>query len=118
MVGRLGRILGPQGKMPNPKVGTVTDDVGKAVGESKAGRMEYRTDRSAIVHIAIGKTSFEERALLENYAALIDEVVRAKPAAAKGRYLRTITITTTMGPGVRVDPVRTRNIVEAAAAVA
>ena len=118
VVGRLGRILGPQGKMPNPKVGTVTDDVGKAVGESKAGRMEYRTDRSAIVHIAIGKTSFEERALLENYAALIDEVVRAKPAAAKGRYLRTITITTTMGPGVRVDPVRTRNIVEAAAAVA
>ena len=118
VVGRLGRILGPQGKMPNPKVGTVTDDVAKAVGESKAGRMEYRTDRSAIVHIAIGKTSFEERALLENYAALIDEVVRAKPAAAKGRYLRTITITTTMGPGVRVDPVRTRNIVEAAAAVA
>ena len=118
VVGRLGRILGPQGKMPNPKVGTVTDDVGKAVGESKAGRMEYRTDRSAIVHIAIGKTDFEERALLENYAALIDEVVRAKPAAAKGRYLRTITITTTMGPGVRVDPVRTRNIVEAAAAVA
>jgi large subunit ribosomal protein L1 len=118
VVGRLGRILGPQGKMPNPKVGTVTDDVGKAVGESKAGRMEYRTDRSAIVHIAIGKTDFEERALLENYAALIDEVVRAKPAAAKGRYLRTITISTTMGPGVRVDPVRTRNIVEAAAAVA
>jgi large subunit ribosomal protein L1 len=118
VVGRLGRILGPQGKMPNPKVGTVTDDVAKAVGESKAGRMEYRTDRSAIVHIAIGKTDFEERALLENYAALIDEVVRAKPAAAKGRYLRTITLTTTMGPGVRVDPLRTRNIVEAAAAVA
>jgi large subunit ribosomal protein L1 len=118
VVGRLGRILGPQGKMPNPKVGTVTDDVAKAVGESKAGRMEYRTDRSAIVHIAIGKTEFEERALLENYAALIDEVVRAKPAAAKGRYLRTITITTTMGPGVRVDPLRTRNIVEASAAVA
>ena len=118
VVGRLGRILGPQGKMPNPKVGTVTDDVAKAVGESKAGRMEYRTDRSAIVHIPIGKTDFEERALLENYAALIDEVVRAKPAAAKGRYLRTITLSTTMGPGVRVDPLRTRNIVEAAAAVA
>src|SRR5256885_16056708 len=118
VVGRLGRILGPQGKMPNPKVGTVTDDVAKAVGESKAGRMEYRTDRSAIVHIAIGKTDFEERALLENYAALIDEVARAKPAAANGRYLRTITLTTTMGPGVRVDPLRTRNIVEAAAAVA
>ena len=118
VVGRLGRILGPQGKMPNPKVGTVTDDVGKAVGESKAGRMEYRTDRSAIVHIAIGKTDFEERALLENYAALIDEVVRAKPASAKGRYLRTITLATTMGPGVRVDPLRTRNIVEGTAAVA
>jgi large subunit ribosomal protein L1 len=118
VVGRLGRILGPQGKMPNPKVGTVTDDVAKAVGESKAGRMEYRTDRSAIVHIPIGKTDFEEQALLENYAALIDEVVRAKPAAAKGRYLRTITLATTMGPGVRVDPLRTRNIVEATAAVA
>jgi large subunit ribosomal protein L1 len=118
VVGRLGRILGPQGKMPNPKVGTVTEDVAKAVSESKAGRMEYRTDRSAIVHIPIGKTDFEERALLENYAALIDEVVRAKPAAAKGRYLRTITLATTMGPGVRVDPLRTRNIVEAPAAVA
>jgi large subunit ribosomal protein L1 len=118
VVGRLGRILGPQGKMPNPKVGTVSEDVATAVSESKAGRMEYRTDRGAIVHIAIGKTDFDERALLENYAALIDEVVRAKPAAAKGRYLRTITLTTTMGPGIRVDPLRTRNIVEAAAAVA
>ena len=118
VVGRLGRILGPQGKMPNPKVGTVTDDVAQAVSESKAGRMEYRPDRSAIVHIPLGKTDMDERALLENYAALIDEVVRAKPAAAKGRYLRTITLTTTMGPGVRVDPLRTRNIVEAAAAVA
>jgi large subunit ribosomal protein L1 len=118
VVGRLGRILGPQGKMPNPKVGTVTDDVAKAVGESKAGRMEYRTDRSAIVHIPLGKTDMDERALLENYAALIDEIVRAKPAAAKGRYLRTVTLSTTMGPGVRVDPLRTRNIVEAPAAVA
>jgi large subunit ribosomal protein L1 len=118
VVGRLGRILGPQGKMPNPKVGTVSDDVATAVSESKAGRMEYRTDRGAIVHLAIGKTDFDERALLENYAALIDEVVRAKPAAAKGRYLRTITLTTTMGPGVRVDPLRTRNIVEAATPVA
>jgi large subunit ribosomal protein L1 len=118
VVGRLGRILGPQGKMPNPKVGTVTEDVAQAVGESKAGRMEYRTDRSAIVHIPIGKTDFEQRALLENYAALIDEVVRAKPAAAKGRYLRTITLATTMGPGVRVDPLRTRSILESAAAVA
>jgi large subunit ribosomal protein L1 len=118
VVGKLGRILGPQGKMPNPKVGTVTDDIGKAVSESKAGRMEYRTDRSAIVHVSIGKADFDERALLENYAALIDEIVRAKPAAAKGRYLRTVTLATTMGPGVRVDPLRTRNIVEGAAAVA
>src|SRR3954469_17691362 len=118
VVGRLGRILGPQGKMPNPKVGTVTDDVAKAVSESKAGRMDYRTDRSAIVHLPIGKTDLDERALLENYAALIDEIVRAKPAAAKGRYLRTITLATTMGPGVRVDPTRTRDIVEEPAAVA
>jgi large subunit ribosomal protein L1 len=118
VVGRLGRVLGPQGKMPNPKVGTVADDVAQAVAESKAGRMEYRTDRSAIVHIPIGKTDLDERALLENYAALIDEIVRAKPAAAKGRYLRTITLATTMGPGVRVDPTRTRDIVEEPAAVA
>ena len=116
VVGRLGRILGPQGKMPNPKVGTVTEDVGRAVSEAKAGRMEYRTDRSAIVHIAIGKTELSERELLENYAALIDEVVRAKPAAAKGRYLRTITLATTASPGVRVDPTRTRDIVEEAPA--
>jgi large subunit ribosomal protein L1 len=118
VVGRLGRILGPQGKMPNPKVGTVTEDIAQAVSESKAGRMEYRTDRSAIVHIPIGKTDLDERALLENYAALIDEIVRAKPAAAKGRYLRTITLATTMGPGVRVDPTRVRDIVEEPVAVA
>jgi large subunit ribosomal protein L1 len=118
VVGKLGRILGPQGKMPNPKVGTVTSDIAQAVSESKAGRMEYRTDRSAIVHLPIGKTDHDERALLENYAALIDEIVRAKPAAAKGRYLRTITLSTTMGPGVRVDPARTRDIVEEPAAVA
>ena len=118
VVGRLGRILGPQGKMPNPKVGTVTNDVAQAVSESKAGRMEYRTDRSAIVHLPIGKTDHDEHALLENYAALIDEIVRAKPASAKGRYLRTITLTTTMGPGVRVDPTRVRDIVEETAAVA
>jgi large subunit ribosomal protein L1 len=118
VVGKLGRILGPQGKMPNPKVGTVTNDIGKAVSESKAGKIEYRTDRMAIVHLAIGKASFDERALLENYAALIEEITRAKPAAAKGRYLRTVTLTTTMGPGVRVDPARTRGIVEEAAALA
>ncbi len=117
VVGRLGRILGPQGKMPNPKVGTVTTDVGRAVSESKAGKVEYRTDRSAIVHLSIGRTDFDQRALLENYAALIEEIQRAKPAAAKGRYLRTVTLATTMGPGVRVDPLRTRNIVEEPAAV-
>jgi large subunit ribosomal protein L1 len=112
VVGRLGRILGPQGKMPNPKVGTVTNDVAAAVTESKAGKVEYRTDRHAIVHLAIGKTELDERQLLENYAALLDEIVRAKPASAKGRYLRTITLATSMGPGVRVDTTRTRNVVE------
>src|SRR5947208_8466561 len=120
VVGRLGRVLGPQGKMPNPKVGTVTMDVRKAVEESKAGKVEYRTDRSAIVHMVIGKASFDERRLLENYAAVVEELIRAKPSAAKGRYLRSITLTTTMGPGVKVDPSRTRDIVpeasEAAAA--
>ena len=88
VVGKLGRVLGPQGKMPNPKVGTVTDDVAKAVSESKAGKIEYRTDRAAIVHVAIGKISFDTRHLLENYAALIEEIIRAKPSAAKGRYLQ------------------------------
>jgi large subunit ribosomal protein L1 len=118
VVGRLGRILGPQGKMPNPKVGTVTQDVRKAVEESKAGKVEYRTDRTAIVHMVIGKSDFEERRLLENYAAVIDELIRAKPAAAKGRYLRSITLATTMGPGIKVDPGRTRDIVEDAPAAA
>jgi len=108
VVSKLGRVLGPQGKMPNPKVGTVTDDVAKAVGEAKAGKVEYRTDRQANVHLTIGKASFAERPLLENYAAVIDEIVRAKPAAAKGRYIESITLATTMGPGVRVDSSRTR----------
>jgi large subunit ribosomal protein L1 len=112
VVGRLGRILGPRGKMPNPKTGTVTFDVGKAVRDSKGGKLEYRTDRGANVHLTIGKKSFDERALVENYAAILDEIVRAKPAAAKGRYIRGITLTTTMGPGVHVDPARTRGIVE------
>jgi large subunit ribosomal protein L1 len=112
VVGRLGRILGPRGKMPNPRVGTVTMDVGRSVEEAKAGKVEYRTDRNAIVHLVIGKRSFEDRRLLENYAAVIDELIRAKPSAAKGRYLRTITLTSTMGPGVKVDPSRTRDIVE------
>jgi large subunit ribosomal protein L1 len=119
VVGKLGRVLGPQGKMPNPKVGTVTNDVAKAVSEAKAGKIEYRTDRTAIVHLPIGKASFEASALVENFAALIDEVNRAKPASAKGRYLETVTITTTMGPGVRVDPTATtEGAGEAAAAVA
>jgi large subunit ribosomal protein L1 len=108
VVGKLGRILGPQGKMPNPKVGTVTDDVAKAVEEAKAGKVEYRTDRQAIVHLTIGKASFDERALLENYAAVIEEIVRARPAAAKGRYILSISLTTAMGPGVRIDPSRTQ----------
>ncbi len=98
-VGRLGRVLGPQGLMPNPKVGTVTDDVAKAVEESKSGKVEYRTDRQAVIHLSIGKASFDAQALLENYAAVIDEIVKAKPAAAKGRYLLSVTLTSTMGPG-------------------
>lgn len=113
IVGRLGRILGPAGKMPNPKVGTVTADVAKAVEESKAGKVEYRTDRTAIVHLVIGKSDFDERRLLENYAAVMDELIRAKPAAAKGRYIHSVTFASTMGPGVKVDPSRTRDIVEA-----
>jgi large subunit ribosomal protein L1 len=112
VVGRLGRILGPSGKMPNPKVGTVTMDVARAVQESKAGKIEYRTDRNAIVHLVIGKRDFEEQSLLENYAAVIEELIKAKPSAAKGRYLRTVTVATTMGPGVKVDPSRTRDIIE------
>jgi large subunit ribosomal protein L1 len=111
-VGKLGRILGPRGLMPNPKTGTVTMDVGKAVSEAKAGKLEYRTDRGANVHVVIGKKSFEERALVENYAAVLDEVVRAKPSAAKGRYIQQITLTSTMGPGIHVDPARIRGIVE------
>jgi large subunit ribosomal protein L1 len=112
VVGRLGRILGPAGKMPNPKVGTVTMDVARAVEESKAGKVEYRTDRNAIVHLVIGKRDFDDRKLLENYAAVIEELIRAKPSAAKGRYIRTVTVATTMGPGIKVDPTRTRDIVE------
>ncbi|MGH2909481.1 MAG: 50S ribosomal protein L1 [Solirubrobacteraceae bacterium] len=110
IVGRLGRILGPAGKMPNPRVGTVTMDVAKAVEESKSGKVEYRTDRTAIVHLVIGKKSFDERALLENYAAVMDEITRAKPSAAKGRYIHSIVFASTMGPGVKVDPSITRDI--------
>jgi large subunit ribosomal protein L1 len=111
-VGRLGRILGPRGLMPNPKTGTVTFEVGKAVRDAKAGKLEYRTDRGANVHLSIGKKSFDARALVENYAAVVDEIVRAKPAAAKGRYIRQITLTTTMSPGIHVDPAKTRGIVD------
>jgi large subunit ribosomal protein L1 len=111
-VGRLGRILGPRGLMPNPKTGTVTFDIAKAVSDAKAGKLEYRTDRGANVHLAIGKKSFDERSLVENYAAVVDEIVRAKPAAAKGRYIRQITLTSTMGPGIHVDPQKTRGIVD------
>ena len=110
-VGRLGRILGPRGKMPNPKAGTVTFDVGKAVRESKAGKLEYRTDRGANVHLSLGKKSFDERQLLENYAAVVDELIRAKPASAKGRYLRSVTLTSSMGPGIKIDPTRTKGVV-------
>jgi large subunit ribosomal protein L1 len=118
VVGRLGRILGPSGKMPNPKVGTVTMDVKKAVEESKSGKIEYRTDRTAIVHLSLGKTSFDERQLLENYQAVIEELIRAKPAAAKGKYLRTVTFASTHGPGVKVDPSRIRDLVEQETAAA
>ena len=104
LVGRIGRILGPRGLMPNPKTGTVTTDVGKAVSEFKGGKVEYRTDRYGNVHVPIGKVSFDEDALQQNLAAVIDELIKAKPSAAKGRYLRKITVSTTMGPGVHIDP--------------
>jgi large subunit ribosomal protein L1 len=107
-VAKLGRTLGPRGLMPNPKTGTVTTDVAKTVEEFKAGKVEYRTDRYGNVHVPIGKASFESQALLENYHAVLDELLRAKPAAAKGRYLRSITVSSTMGPGVKVDPTVTR----------
>ncbi|MGB0872914.1 MAG: 50S ribosomal protein L1 [Solirubrobacterales bacterium] len=116
VVGGLGRVLGPMGKMPNPKVGTVTPNVKQAVEEAKAGKVEYRTDRQGIVHSTIGKASFTEEALLENYATLMEEIMRAKPQSAKGKYLHTITLTTTMGPGIRVDTSKVRDILEDAVA--
>jgi len=109
-VGRLGRVLGPRGLMPNPKTGTVTPDVGKAVTEIKGGKIEFRVDRHANLHLVIGKTSFDERALVENYAAALDEVLRLKPSAAKGRYLKKVTFSSTMGPGIPVDPSITRDM--------
>ncbi len=117
-VGKLGRVLGPQGKMPNPKVGTVTDDIEKAVSESKAGKVEYRTDRQAIVHMSIGKASLEADKLLENFNAVMEEIIRAKPSAAKGRYIVTCTLSTTMGPGIRVDASKVGDTDEAAVAAA
>ncbi len=109
-VGRLGKVLGPRGLMPNPKTGTVTMDVAKAVSEIKGGKIEFRNDKHANLHFIIGKTSFSDTQLVENYAAALDEVLRLKPSAAKGRFLRKATITTTMGPGIPVDPNRTRNV--------
>jgi large subunit ribosomal protein L1 len=117
-VGRLGRVLGPRGLMPNPKTGTVTPDVSRAVTEIKGGKIEFRTDRHGNLHFIIGKASFPRKALLENYAAALDEVIRLKPAAAKGRYLKKVTVTTTMGPGIPVDPNKTRGFVEEEAPVA
>ena len=111
-VGRLGKILGTRGLMPNPKLGTVTNDVAKVVGELKTGKVEYRADKFGIAHVAIGKASFDEKALAENYGAVLDEIVRAKPAGAKGRYIKSITLASTMGPGIWVDTTRTRNITE------
>ena len=115
-VGKLGRVLGPAGKMPNPKTGTVTFDVAKAVEDVKGGKVEYRTDRTGIVHLGIGKRSFSEEQLVDNYQAVLDEILRAKPAAAKGRYMKSITLTQTMGPGVPVDTTRTSNLLEEAVA--
>ena len=112
VVGKLGRVLGPRGLMPNPKTGTVTFDVGKAVRDAKAGKLEYRTDRGANVHIPIGKKSFSEQQLVENYAALIEEILRAKPSASKGRYIQGVTLTSTMGPGIHVDPTKVRDIAD------
>jgi large subunit ribosomal protein L1 len=112
VVGKLGRVLGPRGLMPNPKSGTVTFDVGKAVKDAKAGKVEYRTDRSGIVHMSIGKKSFEENQLVENYGALLDEIVRAKPAVAKGRYIKSIHLASTMGPSIELDTARTRDLLE------
>jgi large subunit ribosomal protein L1 len=117
-VGKLGRVLGPRGLMPNPKTGTVTTDVGKAVTEFKGGRVEYRTDKVGNVHVRVGKVSFSRDQLLQNVHAVIEELTRAKPAAAKGRYLRGVTLSSTMGPGVRIDPARAREVDEDLAATA
>jgi large subunit ribosomal protein L1 len=111
-VGRLGKILGTRGLMPNPKLGTVTNDVARIVGELKAGRVEYRADRYGICHVPIGKASFDDVMLIENYATLLEEILRVKPAASKGRYVKSITFATTMSPGISVDTTKTRNLLE------
>ncbi len=116
LVGRAGRVLGPRGLMPNPKTGTVTVDIGKAVRDIKAGKLEYRVDRQGNVHMVIGKRSFDEQRLLENYQAVVDEILRAKPSAAKGRYVKSVTIASTMGPGIRIDPTKIRDVAAEAAA--
>jgi large subunit ribosomal protein L1 len=110
VVGRLGRVLGPRGLMPNPKAGTVTFEIGRAVRETKGGKIEYRVDKTGIIHTAIGKASFSEQALTENFDTLINAVVRAKPASAKGQYLRSISLSTTMGPGVKIDPAKAQAV--------
>jgi large subunit ribosomal protein L1 len=109
-VGKAGRVLGPRGLMPNPKTGTVTNDIGKAVADIKGGKVEYRADRTGNVHVVVGKRSFEEKALLENYLAVVDEVLRAKPSAAKGRYIKSLAVSSTMGPSVRIDPTRPKGL--------
>ena len=114
-VGRLGKILGPRGLMPNPKLGTVTNDVAKAINELKGGRVEYRADRYGIAHVIIGKVSFTAEQLAENYGAVYDEIIRMKPAAAKGKYVKSVTVSATMSPGVKVDPSVNRNYTEPAA---
>jgi large subunit ribosomal protein L1 len=116
MVGKAGRVLGPRGLMPNPKAGTVTNDIGKAVREIKAGKLEYRVDRQGNLHLIIGKRSFDEDRLVQNYLAVVDEILRAKPSTAKGRYLKSVTLSTTMGPGIHVDTNRVRDIEGVAAA--
>jgi large subunit ribosomal protein L1 len=113
-VGRLGKILGTRGLMPNPKLGTVTMDVGRVVGELKAGRVEYRADKFGIAHVGIGKLSFDEKALVENYQAVLGEILRAKPSVAKGRYVKSITFAATMGPGIPVDTLKVRDVAEEA----
>jgi large subunit ribosomal protein L1 len=115
-VGKAGRVLGPRGLMPNPKAGTVSDDIGKAVADIKGGKLEYRVDRQGNVHLLMGKRSFDEQALMENFLAIMDEIIRAKPAASKGRYVRSVTVSSTMGPGIRIDPAKLKGSSEAVSA--